>query len=105
MKRTLYVCRPLLNAAVLRFTSARLAARWREFRAAGASWDHEGYQPHVTITYHPPVKLLGATEPFHGVLRFGPERFAAVDEDANKAHPETRLEPPPRRILFARKAS
>lgn len=72
------------TAAVLRFTAPELEARWRAFRQAGASWDHPGYQPHVTLTYQPPARWPTPPErmePYHGPLRFGPERYKALDTD------------------------
>lgn len=62
------------SATALRFSSPALAKRWRELRAAGASWDHPTFQPHVTITYRPPASMSG-TLAFPGALCFGPERF------------------------------
>lgn len=38
-------------ALVLMFDSPALEARWQAFRDAGASWDYEGYQPHITLSY------------------------------------------------------
>lgn len=96
------------KAIVLRFEAPALAARWRAFRQAGASWDHPEYQPHVTITYRPPPRLPTPPEqmePFHGPLRFGPERFREVKESwADDIH-ETPLGPRPRPILLVRRAS
>jgi hypothetical protein len=72
------------SATVLRFTAPALEKRWRAFRAAGASWDFPSYQPHVTITYKPPGRWPtppDRMQPYHGPLRFGPERYAALDED------------------------
>jgi HK97 family phage portal protein len=70
------------GAVVLRFESAELTDRWQEFRDAGASWDWPGYKPHVTLTYQAPADLDVATlAPYQGELRFGPERFATVDEN------------------------
>jgi hypothetical protein len=62
------------SATALRFSSPALATRWRELRAAGASWDHPTYQPHVSLTYRPPPGMSGALA-FPGDLHFGPERF------------------------------
>lgn len=67
------------GAAVLRFDSPDLARRWQELRDAGASWDHEGYRPHVTLSYDPGVDVA-SIEPFPGALEFGPEQMAEVDD-------------------------
>lgn len=68
------------GALVLRFESPELAARWRELRDAGASWDFPEYQPHVTITYSVPEADVSAIEPYRGPLIFGSEEFTEVDE-------------------------
>ncbi len=67
------------GAVVLRFESPDLASRWRQFRRAGASWDHDSYQPHVTITYDAGDVDLSKVEPYDGPLEFGEEVFAEVD--------------------------
>lgn len=69
------------GAVVLRFDSDALQSRWQEFRDAGASWDYEGYQPHVTITYSGSDVDLSKVEPFTGALEFGAEVFAPVNDD------------------------
>lgn len=70
------------KAVVLMFGSSRLAYRHEEIGRAGASWDHDEYQPHVTLTYDAPEELdLTAIEPFRGALRFGPEIFETINED------------------------
>lgn len=69
------------GAVVLRFEHAELAQRWQAFRDIGASWDHDGYRPHVTITYDGAGVDLSKVQPFSGDLVFGPEEFAEIDED------------------------
>jgi hypothetical protein len=70
------------KALVLRFDSPHLARRWRDFRQAGASWDHPEYQPHVTLTYQAPEgPEPEEMEAFDGVLRFGPEHYQPVQEN------------------------
>lgn len=66
------------GAVVLLFNSSDLAWRHMAIREAGASWDHEGYQPHVTITYEPGDLDLSKVEPYRGKLVFGPEVFEEV---------------------------
>jgi hypothetical protein len=74
------------GAVALRFESAALSKRWREFKAAGASWDYPQYKPHVTITYDAGELDIDAIEPYAGPLEFGPEIFAEIDPDwATKA--------------------
>lgn len=69
------------GAVVLFFASSALTWRHEEIRRAGASWDFDEFQPHITITYEPPEGLdLSAVEPYRGKLRFGPEIFEEVVE-------------------------
>lgn len=69
------------GAVALKFASSDLSWRHMAIREAGASWDHPEYQPHVTITYEPGAVDLAKVEPYRGVLRFGPEIFAEIDEN------------------------
>lgn len=39
------------KAVVLRVNSPVLESRWKDALATGATWDHDGYQPHVTLFY------------------------------------------------------
>lgn len=66
------------GAVVLLFNSSDLAWRHMAIREAGASWDHEEYQPHVTITYEPGDVDLSKVEPYRGRLEFGPEVFEEI---------------------------
>ncbi len=50
------------RATVLAFQSVDLERRWKEVVDAGGSWDHDGYTPHVTITYEPGDVDLDAVE-------------------------------------------
>jgi hypothetical protein len=68
------------KATVLRFESPELIERWKEFNAAGASWDWPDYKPHVTISYNG-IDNSEFEEAYGGELRFGPEIFAPVNED------------------------
>jgi hypothetical protein len=70
------------GAVVLLFNSSTLAWRHEHIRHAGASFDFENYQPHVTISYETPDGFdLSKVEPFRGKLIFGPEIFEEVDDD------------------------
>lgn len=70
------------GAVVLRFDSNVLANRWQQLRDAGASWDHDGYRPHITISYRVPEGFnLDAVKPYTGPLVFGPEEFKPIEED------------------------
>lgn len=63
------------GAVVLLFNSSELSWRHRQIREAGASWDFEDYQPHVTLTYAVGDLNLTKVEPYHGKIEFGPEIF------------------------------
>ena len=69
------------DAVVMKFSSADLEKRWREFRDAGASWDWDEYQPHLTLSYDGADVDLEKIVPFDGPLEFGPEVFDQVKED------------------------
>lgn len=74
------------GAVVLLFASSALSYRHEAIkRDAGASFDFNEYQPHVTITYQAPAGMdLSAVEPYRGKLEFGPEIFEEVVEDWEK---------------------
>ena len=63
------------GAVVLLFNSSELTWRHMQIREAGASWDYEEYQPHVTITYAAGDLDLSKVEPYRGKIEFGPEIF------------------------------
>lgn len=70
------------GAVVLMFASSSLSYRHEEMVRAGASYDFEEYQPHVTITYAKPDGLdLSKVKPFVGPLKFGPELFSEIVDD------------------------
>jgi hypothetical protein len=66
------------GAVVLRFESSALAERWQEFKDAGASWDHDAYRPHITITYDAGDVDLSKVKPYDGLLEFDGEVFGEV---------------------------
>lgn len=69
------------KAVVLLFASEELTWRHEAIIRAGASWDHEEYQPHVTISWEADGLDLAKVEPFRGVIELGPEIFEDLDED------------------------
>jgi hypothetical protein len=70
------------DAIVLVFASSRLYWRHMEIRRAGASFDFEDYNPHITISYNLPEGLdLSAIKPYVGPIELGPEIFAPINED------------------------
>ena len=54
------------------FRSVTIATRNREFRIAGAGWEHPAFRPHVTISVDDRRELDGVA-PFAGDLVFGGE--------------------------------
>lgn len=70
------------DCVVLVFDCPELHERWEEFTDEfGASWDHDGYHPHVTISYAgmPEDMKLEDIKPYKGVLEFGPEIHKEVN--------------------------
>ncbi|QEH36515.1 hypothetical protein OJF2_50990 [Aquisphaera giovannonii] len=68
------------GAVVLHIVAPDLETRWQEARDIGASWDYEGYNPHVTFTYDAGDVDLSKVEPFAGDLVFGPEIHEPLNE-------------------------
>jgi len=85
------------GAVVLKFASKVLQARWQAYRNAGASWDYEGYQPHITITYDGQGVDLTKVEPYRGPINLGPEKQEPLNEDKAEEYVEepTSDQPPP----------
>jgi phage-related protein (TIGR01555 family) len=71
------------EATVLLFTASELRWRHEAAKEAGASWDHDEYQPHVTISYGFKGDL-SKVQPYQGEIVLGPELFAEVKEDWGK---------------------
>lgn len=73
------------DAVVLQFTSSHLTYRWRDFCDAGAQWDFDDYQPHVTIAWDKDSVLdegiLRELKPWQGEIVLGPEIFEEIDEN------------------------
>ena len=69
------------GAVVLMFNSNDLAWRHEDFKRIGATWDHEEYQPHITITYDVGDFDPNMAEPYRGAIKLGPEIFEEVNEN------------------------
>jgi phage-related protein (TIGR01555 family) len=69
------------GATVLLFSSWQLGYRHGDIRRAGASWDYEEYQPHISITYEPGSVDLRTVEPYRGKIVLGPEVFEELSAD------------------------
>lgn len=72
------------GAIVMRVDSPKLTSRWQHFIQKGASWDYEGYQPHITITYMPGTEAARFV-PFPGTIMLGKERFQKLSSDFTPA--------------------
>lgn len=81
------------GAIVLQVASPELNTRWKTFIHKGASWDWDGYRPHITLTYKSDVDA-GRFIPFPGRIILGPEKFAEVDTDWSPAEKADRKSPP-----------
>jgi phage-related protein (TIGR01555 family) len=68
------------EATVLLIPSRSLRWRHEDIKAAGASWDHPEYQPHITISYGFKGNL-SKVEPYRGEIVLGPEIFEEVNEN------------------------
>lgn len=68
---------------VLLFDAGELRFRHWMAKEAGASFDYDEYQPHVTIGRQDPANPidLDKIKPYTGKLEFGPEIFKEVNED------------------------
>lgn len=69
------------GAVVLKFSSDEMQARWKQYRDAGASWDYEGYTPHVTLTYDADGIDLSKVTPYAGPIQLGAEKQESLNED------------------------
>ncbi|KQT52205.1 MULTISPECIES: anti-CBASS protein Acb1 family protein [unclassified Aureimonas] len=69
------------EATVLLISSRSLKWRHEEIIAAGASWDHPEYQPHITISYGGAPADLTKVQAYQGEIVLGPEIFEPLDED------------------------
>lgn len=78
------------GAVVLKFLSPTLSARWQALCDAGCSWDYDGFQPHVTITYDGAGVDLDRVVPYAGPLELGPEVQEALDEEWDQKIQETK---------------
>lgn len=78
------------DAVVLLFSSWTLSYRHGRIREAGASWDHDEYSPHVTISYAAADIDLATVQPFNGPIELGPEVFEDLKDDWSASISEKR---------------
>jgi len=68
------------EALVLKIESLELVDEWLWHRKAGASWDYDVYQPHVTLSYSAdPATDYSGIEPFDGDIVLGPLVYRPLD--------------------------
>jgi phage-related protein (TIGR01555 family) len=78
------------GAVVLAFSNSSLQYRNMAARENGASWDHEDYTPHITITHQPPLGLdLSKVQPYTGRILLGPEIFEEIKGAFNPSEVES----------------
>lgn len=58
-------------------------------RDAGASWDYEGYQPHITITYNGAGLDLSKIKPYNGPIDLLAEERSPIETDREVAEDTT----------------
>lgn len=67
------------GALVLMLDDDGLTRRWQQFVDAGASWDYDGYRPHVTLTYSAGyLEDTWALTAYQGVIILGPEEWSEI---------------------------
>jgi hypothetical protein len=75
--------------------SKPLADRWEEYRTVGASWDYDGYKPHITLSYKENLteEQLKTIKPFTGPLHFGEEKVEELkkQEDGTPGFDVTKI--------------
>lgn len=69
------------GAVVLLFNCDLLSQRWEELTLMGASWDYNGFRPHITITYQGGDLDLSALDSYDGPIVLGPEKKSNIEED------------------------
>lgn len=75
------VMEKLGNALVLSFASSDLQYRHADMIERGASWDFDGYTPHISIVYDPGNIDPANIQPWQGAIELGPEIFEPVNDN------------------------
>jgi phage-related protein (TIGR01555 family) len=71
------------KAVVLAFACTDFSYRNRSMLNRGATWDHEDYTPHITITYDGGDLDIMHMKAYDGPLEFGPEIFEEIKTGFN----------------------
>lgn len=72
------------DAVCLTVPSTALQMGHKRYMKAGASFDYDKYQPHITITYDAGNLDLSEVNPFSGPIYFGSEQHREIDPDAKE---------------------
>lgn len=67
------------DAVVLLIQSRELSQRWASLVLSGASWDHDSYRPHITVSYNKDVSVE-ALPAYTRQILLGPENRQEVDD-------------------------
>ena len=69
------------GAVVLKINSDQLQKDWDYLRKMGCSWDFDGYQPHITITYDGRGIDCANLPVYSDNITLGPQIFGPVDDN------------------------
>lgn len=73
------VVEKLGDAIVIKFESKELEEAWQKYIDGWASWDHDGYLPHISLSYNADQSLDGI-DSFSWDIELWPEVMDEVDE-------------------------
>lgn len=77
------------GAVVLKLRSLNLQRRFDEMcNEYGCTWDHDGFNPHLTITWDAGDLDLSKVKTYAGPVVLGPEVFEEINEDWMDNHTE-----------------
>jgi len=68
------------DAIVIMFESKDLEKGWKKYIDGGASWDYEGYKPHISLSYNADQDI-SAVSTFSGKVSFGAEVFNEIKKE------------------------
>jgi len=72
------------DSIALSFQSDILKKSWQKFIDSGASWDYDGFTPHISLSYHYENVDVSKMEKFNGKITLEKEVFEEVDEEKTK---------------------
>jgi len=77
------------DSIALSFQSDVLKKSWQKFIDFGASWDYEGFTPHISLSYYNENVNVSKMEKFNGKITFEKEIFEEIDEEWQEEREET----------------